>query len=124
RRPRDLEELAVPLEDVLAQRADHDLRGLHEAGARLLHRDAESRVLHAARASPMGTRIPAYTTLAAPRPNPSRHRPPDRMSSRAISSAIRTGSCHGSTITAVPRVTRLVRPAKEARNSVRGGGMA
>jgi hypothetical protein len=64
------------------------------------------------RASPMGIRMPAYSTLAAPRPNPSRRRPPARMSSRAISSARRTGSCHGSTITAVPRVTRFVRPAK------------
>ena len=65
-----------------------------------------------ARASSIGIRKPAYSTLAAPRPNPRRHRPPDRMSSSAISSASRTGSCHGSTITAVPSVTRFVRPAK------------
>jgi hypothetical protein len=65
-----------------------------------------------ARASSIGIRNPAYSTLAAPRPNPRRQRPPDRMSSNAISSAIRTGSCHGSMITAVPSVMRFVRPAK------------
>jgi len=32
------------------------------------------------------------------------HRPPEMTSSSAISSATRTGSCHGSTMTAVPSV--------------------
>ena len=51
RRPRDLEELAVPLEDVLGQRLDDDLGGLHEARPRFLHRDAEAGVLHGGRAA-------------------------------------------------------------------------
>ena len=45
----------------------------------------------------MGTRKPSYSTLAAPRPKPNRHRPPDRISSSAIPSATRIGSCHGNT---------------------------
>ncbi len=48
---RDLVELAVPGEDVVGQGLDDDLRRLHEAGPRLLHRDAESRVLDARRAA-------------------------------------------------------------------------
>src|SRR4029434_6659268 len=120
RRLRDLEELPVPLEDVLAERPDHDLRGFHEAGARFLHRDPEAGILHArrspsapktawltprptvcavstkrARASSIGIRKPAYSTLAAPRPNPRRHRPPDRMSSSAMSYALRARAVHG-----------------------------
>ena len=47
----DLEELAVPVEDLLGQRLDDDLRGLDEAGTRLLHRHAEAGVLHAGRAA-------------------------------------------------------------------------
>ena len=65
-----------------------------------------------ARASSMGTRKPAYSTLAAPRPKPKRQRPPDSTSRRAICSATRTGSCQGRTITAVPSAMRRVRPAK------------
>ena len=45
-RARDLEELAVPLEDLFRERFHHDLRRLHEAQPRLLHRDAKARVLH------------------------------------------------------------------------------
>ena len=63
------------------------------------------------RASSIGMRKPAYSTLAAPRPKPNRQRPPDITSSSAICSATRTGSCHGSTMTAVPSVMRFVRPA-------------
>ena len=46
---RDLEELAVPLEDLVGERLDHDLRRFHEARARLVHRDAEAGILHAGR---------------------------------------------------------------------------
>jgi hypothetical protein len=63
------------------------------------------------RASSIGMRNPAYSTLAAPRPNPKIQRPPDITSSSAICSATRTGSCQGRTMTQVPSVTRLVRPA-------------
>ena len=38
-------------------------------------------------------------------------RPSDRWSSSAISSAILTGSCQGSTTTMVPSPARVVRPA-------------
>ena len=38
-------------------------------------------------------------------------RPFDRWSSSAISSAILTGSCQGSTTTMVPSPARVVRPA-------------
>jgi hypothetical protein len=64
-----------------------------------------------ARASSIGTRKPAYSTLAAPRPKPNTQRPWERMSSSAICSATRTGSCQGRTMTAVPSVIRVVRPA-------------
>lgn len=64
-----------------------------------------------ARASSMGIRKPAYSTLAAPRPKPKRQQPPDITSSSAICSATRTGSCQGRAMTAVPSVMRFVRPA-------------
>ena len=52
RRPRDFEELPLPLEDVLAEGPDHDLRGFHEAGARFLHGDPEAGILDARRPPP------------------------------------------------------------------------
>ena len=59
------------------------------------------------RASSIGMRKPAYSTLAAPRPKPNRQRPPHNTSSSAMLSATRIGSCHGSTITAVPECDAL-----------------
>ena len=42
-------------------------------------------------------------------------RPPDRWSSTEKDSATRTGSCHGRTVTNVPSLSRLVRPASHDR---------
>ena len=49
--------------------------------------------------------------LPRPRPMPSTTRPPLTMSSTAICSATRTGSCHGSTTTIEPSCTFVVRAA-------------
>jgi hypothetical protein len=64
------------------------------------------------RASLIATRNPSYSTLAAPRPKPKTQRPWLRMSRSAIPSATRIGSCHGKTMTAVPKLILVVRPAK------------
>ena len=88
---RDLVEFALPLEFGLAQALRISCAASAKRG----------------RASPIGMRNPSYSTLAAPRPKPNRQRPPHRMSSSAISSATRIGSCHGSTMTAVPNVIAL-----------------
>src|SRR5262249_52106039 len=92
RRPRNMKEFALELELRLAQRHDDNLRSL--------------------RASPIGMRMPSHSTLAPPRPKPKRQRPPHMMSSNAMPSATRIGSCQGRTMTAVPNAMRRVRPAK------------
>src|SRR4030095_13802996 len=53
RRPGNLEVFAVPVERVVRQRLDHDLRRLDEAWPRLFHGDAEAGVLDARGAAPV-----------------------------------------------------------------------
>ena len=52
---------------------------------------------------------------------PSTARPFDRWSRSEKFSTTRTGSCHGSTVTIVPRRTVVVRPASHDRNCVTFG---
>ena len=76
-------------------------RVLGEAPPRLAHLDAEPVELDAPEAAARGRACA---------------RPPDRWSSSEKFSATRTGSCHGSTVTIVPSLTRAVCPATQARN--------
>ena len=50
--PGNLEELTVPLERLVRQRLDDNLRRLDESWPRLFHRDAKAGVLHARGAAP------------------------------------------------------------------------
>jgi hypothetical protein len=59
----------------------------------------------------MSNRNPSNSTGPRPRPKPRITRPLETESTQAISSATRTGSCQGSTITMVPSLNALVRPA-------------
>src|SRR5262249_29485173 len=59
RGPRDPVVLTLPVEHLVRERLDNDLRGFHEARPRLFHRHAEPRVLYARGAAAEPEQAPA-----------------------------------------------------------------